>query len=201
MKIPRAAMTPALDAALRTFVGDGFWFQRRHVGDGPPPADPARRLLLADANRKALEFLPWLLAPFALAFGTIFRLIENEDRARNAEAIAEKTPEYVTSVGNTSTWSFLAGGVLIAVAILIRYWRRSVQPAGPTPQAEFLAATLDRLDLEPVQRRYAGALAAVYSGRASDPGGEGLALLRSLADEEERLLVLAPTVARARAPE
>lgn len=194
-------MTPALDAALRAFVGDGMWYKLRPRTDGPARPDPARRALYADYERKSFVWVGWVFGLMALGAGAMFRYSEVEDRARMASYRAEGLTDLVHPVSNASVWILLGGVALIVMGIALGIWRRAVRPDGLTPRADFLASALERLDLQPVQRRHAEALAAVYGGEVSDVGGEGLGLLRKLAEEEERLLALSPTIRNARAPE
>lgn len=167
-------MTPALDRAIRTFVGDGVWYRIRSATGIAPAPDRARDLLMLHSERK-VGLVGFLFAPM-MAF-----------------LIWIAMPE-------TLTW-FLAPVILVLLTTLYSFWLKSQRPDGAQPQAEFLGAIISRLHLAPVHRRYAEALAAVYTDRPTDTGRERLTLLRHLAEEEERLLALVPAVTSARSEE
>ena len=162
-------MTPTLDSALEAFVGDGSWY-RLGSSDASGEPDRARALMRRHADLEN-----------ARGYGVLFSIL--------ASGLIG-----LFLMAGESPWLLMLPTVLVAGTLLLTMRLRAERPDGPCPTTAFLAAALPRLRIGPVQRRYAEALFAVHSGEARDPGGDGLLLLRHLAEEEDRLLTLARTV-------
>ncbi|RYG65458.1 hypothetical protein EON77_18530, partial [bacterium] len=118
MKIPREAMTPALDAAIRAFVGDGLWFRIRETSGRPAGPEPARDLLAAYATGKA-----WV----ALGWTGVFLVV---------------TILGVALLAGGSPFLFLIPLLLVLVMTVWLSRHHSLRPDGLTPTPEFLGAAL-----------------------------------------------------------
>ena len=188
VRIAREAMTPALEAALRDFVGDRRWTYPALIGGAgvPTPPDRARDLLRAQTGRAVIGAMLWVYGSVILAMSLAFVLLEHNSAERR-RTILNAGVKLGASPTPLAPWSLGLAAIFLAAAVALTLWSRAKRPYGPRPTVEFLAAALPRLDLSPPERLHAETLVRAYERDDAFARSEVLPALRSLCAEWSRL--------------